>query len=153
MKKWITAVSLLTLSATLALAAPQEAKGPGGPPPEGRRGRPDMVAMLAEKLSLTDAQKQQVTAIHTASQEANAEFLTTSRATMKKFFDARQANDTATMDSLKPAMDTQRAKMKEIRDAEMAKILPLLTAEQKATWDKMEAERAAQKGQHEQHEH
>jgi Spy/CpxP family protein refolding chaperone len=151
-KTLIAAAAILTLGATLAFAVPQEdhhhgAGGPGGPGHRG--GRMDIVAAMSEKLSLTDAQKEQVAAIDKATHEANAAFFTTQRQTMQDFFAAKQANDTAKLDSLKPVMDSQRAQMKTIRDAEMVKINAVLTADQKAKWAQIQAEREANRGQHE----
>jgi Spy/CpxP family protein refolding chaperone len=145
-KTFLAAAAVLALGSTLAFATPQEDhhRGPGGPGHRG--GRMDIVAAMTEKLSLTDAQKQQIAAIDKATHDANAAFFTTQRQTMQDFFAARQANDTAKLDSLKPVLDAQRAQMKTIRDAEMVKINTVLTADQKAKWAQIQAERETKHG-------
>ena len=69
------------------------------------------------------------------------------RAVMKAYWDAKQANDTAKIGPLKPAMDTQRTKMKEIRAAEDVRIAKVLTADQNAQYLKIKADRAAREAQ------
>ena len=135
MKKFGTAVAVTLLGASLAFAAPHE----GGKEWHGKRGQ---FGMLLKQLNLTDAQKAQVKDIRKASREQNAAFFQQSRATMKEFFAAKQANDTAKLDALKPTLDAQRAQMKQIRDAEDAKISAILTAEQNAKWQQLKAQRA-----------
>ena len=56
---------------------------------------------------------------------------------------AKQANDTAKLDALKPTIDAQKAQMKQLRDAEDVKILALLTPDQQAQYKAFQAERAA----------
>lgn len=133
MKKFATAVAVTLLGASLALAAPQG---------EGHR-MMSFSERYGATLNLTDAQKTSIDAIQKETREKNAAFFSDQRATMKAFFDAKQANDTAKLDELKPVMDTQRAKLKEIRAAEDAKIAKLLTADQDAQWEKIKAERAS----------
>jgi Spy/CpxP family protein refolding chaperone len=91
-----------------------------------------------------------IDAIQKATREKHATFFTEQRATMKEYWDAKQANDTVKLDALKPTMDKQRAHMKEIRADEDALIAKVLTREQNAQWEKVKAERAAQQGQHQQ---
>jgi Spy/CpxP family protein refolding chaperone len=147
MRKFVTAIAVTLLGASLALAAPQEATNGGG-----HNGRQMMTftERFGATLNLTDAQKTKIDAIQKETREKNAAFFTEQRTTMKAYWDAKQANDTAKMDSLKPAMDTQRAKMKEIRAAEDVKIAKVLTADQNAQWAKIKAERAAHEGQRQQ---
>ena len=138
MKRWITAVGLVVLGASLAVAQ-QDA-----PPREHRGGPPrEFVQMFATPLALTDAQKAQITAIEKKTREDNAAAFENARKTMDEFRAAREANDTARMESLKPVMDSTRAQMKSIRDAEMVKIAATLTADQKAKLDKLRAEHEA----------
>lgn len=147
MRKLVTAVAVTLLGASLAIAAPQEA-GNGG----GRGGRQMMTftERFGATLNLTDAQKTKIDAIQKETREKHTKFFEEQHATMKAYWDAKQANDTAKMDALKPAMDKQRAEMKEIRTAEDAVIAKVLTADQNAQWEKMKAERAAQQGQRQQ---
>src|ERR1051326_5707831 len=143
--KWITAVGATALTAALAVAGVTAASDEGKHGYEGK-GRQEMQQKLAEKLNLTDAQKQQWEAIRKASREQNAEFFAKSKETMEAFRAAKDANDQAKIDALAPAMQAQRAQMKQIRDAENAKLMQILTDPQKAQFQAMQAERA-------QHEH
>ena len=147
MRKFVTAVAVTLLGASLALAAPQEAANGGG---HGGRQMMSFSERFGATLNLTDAQKTKIDAIQKETREKNAAFFTEQRTTMKAYWDAKQANDTAKLDTLKPAMDKQRAQMKEIRTAEDAKIAKELTADQNAQWEKIKAERAAQQGQRQQ---
>ena len=141
MKKFGIAVAVTLVGASLAFAQPHEGGKQWGHGDRGGFGR-----KLVEQLNLTDAQKAQVQQIKKDSREQNKAFFEQSRATMQAFFDAKQANDTAKLDSLKPQVQAQRAQMKQIRDAEDAKIASVLTADQNAKWQQLKAERA-------QHEH
>jgi len=145
MKKFASAIAVTLLGASLALAAPQE-HGDGG---HGRQ-MATFNERYAEPLSLTDAQKAKIDAIQKDTREKHAAFFEESRKTMKELYDAKQANDTAKVDALKPTVDAQRAKMKEIRGAEDAQIATVLTGDQNAKWEKLKAEHAAERGQHQQ---
>src|SRR5436190_2768194 len=113
MKKLTTAVAVTILGASLAFAAPHEGGHWGHK--HGMFG-----AKLAQELNLTDAQKDQIKAIKQESRQQNAAFFDQAHGTMKEFFAAKKANDTAKMDALKPTVDAQRAQMKQIRAAEEA---------------------------------
>ncbi|HEV7919371.1 MAG TPA: Spy/CpxP family protein refolding chaperone [Thermoanaerobaculia bacterium] len=140
MKKFATGIAAVTLlGATLAFAAPHDGGGEGRG--HGKRGGFDQ--KLAQELGLSDAQKEQIRAIRKDSYEQNKAFFEQSRATMKQLWDAKEANDTAKLDALKPALDAQRAQMQQIRAAEEAKIATVLTAEQNAKWQQLKAERAS----------
>jgi len=136
MKKFTTAVAVTLLGASLAVAAPYQ----GGHRGHHRHG--EFGKKLAQKLNLTDAQKEQIKAIRKDSREQNKAFFQQSRATMKDFFAAKKADDTAKLDALKPAMEANRAQMKQIRAAEEAKIVTVLTPEQNAQWQQLKAQRA-----------
>ncbi|MBV8519735.1 MAG: Spy/CpxP family protein refolding chaperone [Acidobacteria bacterium] len=152
-KLMLAAIAVVTLVAALAFAMPQEGPEPGGPGgPGGRHGRMDFVAAFGDKLNLTDAQKAQIGGIQKASRDANAKFFETSRATMDEFRAARDANDTAKLDALKPTLDAQRAQMKQIRDAEMAKISTVLTADQRTQLDALRKERESHMREHRPHD-
>jgi protein CpxP len=148
MKKFATGIAAVTLlGATLVFAAPHDGGGEG----HGRGGkRGGFDQRLAQELGLSDAQKQQIRAIRTESREQNKAFFEQSHATMKELWDAKQANDTAKLDALKPALDAQRAQMQQIRAAEEAKIASVLTAEQNAKWQQLKAERASRHRDHQQ---
>jgi periplasmic protein CpxP/Spy len=136
MKKFATAVAVTLMGASLAMAAPNQGGWKGHH--HGVFGK-----KLAEKLNLTDAQKAQVKDIVKASRQENKAFFESARATFKDYRAAKQANDTAKMDALKPTIDANRAQMKQIRTAEEAKIAQVLTPEQNAQWQQLKAARAA----------
>jgi protein CpxP len=143
--KWMTMAAVLALSTSLAVAAPHGGKGDGkfG----GKRGHGEFGERFAEKLNLTDAQKEQIKTIRQNNREQNKAFFEQSRATFEQFREAKKANDTARLEQLKPALEQQRAQMKQFRDAERQQILALLTPDQKAKFDTMQAEREAHRGE------
>ena len=140
MKKMITAaVAVLAVGATLAFAAPQDANGGYGH----HKGGHEMGARFAEKLNLTDAQKQQVKDIQKNFYEQNKTFLDSFRANRTAFRSARDAGDTAKADSLKATIDSQKAQMKTLRDAKREQIRGILTPDQRAQFDAMKAKHEA----------
>jgi len=147
-KKTISAVAVLALGATLAFASMHDGKEGKGAW-EGHRGG-SFSEMYAQKLNLTDAQKAQIADIEKASRDANKAFFEASKQTREQFKAAKDANDTAKLDALRPTMESQRAQMKQIRDAQDAKIRAILTAEQRAQFDTLKAEREAHRSQYKQ---
>ena len=151
-KKTISAVAVLALGATLAFASMhdgKEGKGAWESNGQGHRGG-SFSEMYAQKLNLTDAQKAQIAEIEKSSREANKAFFEASMQTRQQFKAAKDANDTAKLDALRPTMESQRAQMKQIRDAQDAKIRAILTAEQRAQFDTLKAEREAHRSQYKQ---
>jgi Spy/CpxP family protein refolding chaperone len=140
--KWMTMAAVLALSTSLAIAAPHGGKGGKG----GKHGRGEFSEKFAEKLNLTDAQKEQIKTIRTNNREQNKAFFEQSRATFEQFREAKKANDTAKLEQLKPALEQQRAQMKQFRDAERQQILALLNSEQRTQFDALEKEREARHG-------
>jgi len=139
MKKWITAVALATL-----VAIPVFAQEHG----EHHRQMQSFTVMFAEQLTLTDAQKTQIDGIEKQSREDNAAFYESSHQLMEQVRAARDANDTAKLDALKPQMDANHEQMKKIHDAMLTKIVAVLTADQRAKFEKIKAEHDAQRKQH-----
>ncbi len=139
MKKTITAVAVFALGASLAFAAPQMDGW------KGHRGhdKAGFSEKMAQKLNLSDAQKQQVKDLQTAFRTDNAAFLQTFRQTMQDVHTAKKANDTAKLDALRPTVDAQRAQMKQLREAQRARIRSILTPDQQAQLDAMKAQREA----------
>jgi len=140
-RKLATAVAVLTLGAAVAIAAPHEGKWGGK---HGRGG--EMSQRFAEKLNLTDAQKEQIKAIQKETRQQNAAFFQTMRQTREDFHAAKEANDTAKLDALKATFDSQRAQMKQIRDAENQRIMSILTPDQRTQFEQLKAERAQHHG-------
>ena len=95
------------------------------------------------QLNLTDAQKKTIDDLDKKFQADNAAFLETYQKTMTEVREARQANDQAKLDALKPKMDEQRAEMTKLRTAHEDNIAKSFTAEQKAQWTKIKEEREA----------
>ena len=146
-KKWITGIAVLAVSASLAIAAPQEAKAWGGH--HGHRGF--MSEKLAAKLNLTDTQKQQIKDLNKQFRQDNKAFFQSFKQTKKDAKAATQANDTAKLNALKPTIDSQKAQMKQLREAQEAKVLSVLTPDQQTQYKALKAEwaakRAAKQGQ------
>ena len=148
MKKLATAIAVTALGAAIAFAAPQQDGGKAWGHGHGHGRHGVFGQQLAEKLNLTDAQKEQWHAIKKDSRAQNAEFFKQSHETMQAFRAAKESGDTAKADSLKATVDAQRAQMKQIRDAEDQKLMAILNAEQRAQYQAIKAERAAHFGEH-----
>ncbi|HVT04586.1 MAG TPA: Spy/CpxP family protein refolding chaperone [Thermoanaerobaculia bacterium] len=143
--KWMSAVAVVALSASLAVAAPND----GQRGPDGGGGRHHDGAPLAEKLNLSAEQKQQWDGMRKDFREQNASFLESFHQTRKELREAREAGDTAKADSLKPALESQREQMKQLRQAQEQKFVSILNADQRAQFDKMKADREERRRQHE----
>jgi protein CpxP len=139
--KWITMAAALTLSATMAVAAPH------GGGKHHKRGGEMMGPRVAAKLNLTDAQKQQIRDLHKSFREQNKATFENAREARKAFREAKKANDTARMEQVKPAMEAQRAEFKQLRDARRQQLLSILTPEQRTQFEAMKAEREQRRGQ------
>src|SRR5580765_8512438 len=141
--KITTAVAAFALSGSLAFAAAQADGGPnGGRHGHGRFGHHRM-ARLAKKLNLTDVQKDQLKADRQAFRDANKDFFAQVKATRQEAHAAREANDTAKLDALKPTIQSQRAHMQELRDQERTQFLSVLTPDQKAQLEQLKAQSKA----------
>jgi Spy/CpxP family protein refolding chaperone len=142
-KKTITAVAaVVALGATLAFAGPNGGDWTGGRHHEGA-----FSEKMAQKLNLSDAQKTQIKAIEQQFRTDNAAFLQTARQTMQDFRAAKQANDQAKIDALKPTLDAQRAQMKQLREAQREKIRNILTPDQRAQLDAFKAQHQSRREQ------
>jgi periplasmic protein CpxP/Spy len=141
MNKWLAAAAVMAVSASLAIAMPQEGKeGKGWGGHHGKRGF--MSEKLAQKLNLTDAQKQQIRDLGKAFHQDNKAFFESARQTRQEMKAAKEANDTARLNSLKATVESQKAQFKQLRDAQDAKILSVLTPDQQAQFKALKAERA-----------
>ena len=96
-----------------------------------------------QQLNLTDTQKKQIDELDKKFQEDNATFLESYQKTMTEFREARQANDTAKVDALKPKVDSMRTDMTKLRTAHEDKIAATFTEDQKTQWKKIKEEREA----------
>ena len=137
-KRIAAAAAVLALSTTLVFAAPGEGRGK-----HGRHGKGGYGAKFAQELNLTEDQQRLIADIRKNARLQSKEAFEKSRATMKEARAARKSGDTAKLDALKPALETHRAEMKQLRDAEERQILSVLTAEQKVTFEQLKADRKA----------
>lgn len=144
--KWITAVAAFGLTATIAFAG--TGVGQGQHHGFGRHGHA-MMAHLAKKLNLTDAQKAQWKDIRKSSHEQNAAFFQQARQTRQDFRAAKDAGDQAKIDALKPAMKANREQFKQIRAANEQQLMSILTDQQRTQYQTLKAERAARHAQRE----
>jgi Spy/CpxP family protein refolding chaperone len=143
-KKWFTAAAaVLALSGTVAFAAPHD--GHGGR--HGRGGRGELSERLGQKLNLTDAQKQQIKDAQQSFRNENKAFFETARDTRRQMHEAKEAGDTARLESLKATAESQHAQMKQLRDAQMQRIEAVLTTEQRAQWQTLKAEHEARRAE------
>src|SRR5947209_2930267 len=122
MKKIITAIVVAACSVTMAFAHPGSGR-------------------VAEKLNLSDAQKAQWQQLHHSFHQDNRAFLDQARATKRDFRAARDANDTAKVESLKPVVQANRAQMRQLREAQDQKLMAILNEEQRAQFLQFKAER------------
>ena len=122
MKKLITTIVVAAFSATIAFAH----QGSG---------------RLSEKLNLSDAQKTQWQEIERTFHQDNRAFFDQCHKTMQDFRAAREANDTAKLESLKPVVQANRAQMQQLREAEDQKLMSILDDQQKAQYQQLKSER------------
>lgn len=147
-KKWFTAAAaVLALSGTMAFAAPHG--GRGGK--HGRGGHGEFGERMAAKLKVTDAQKQQIKDSQQSFRNENKAFFEAARDTRRQIREAKEAGDTARLESLKATAQSQHAQMKQLHEAQMQRIEGFLTTEQRAQWQAMKAERAAKRAERGQH--
>jgi Spy/CpxP family protein refolding chaperone len=147
MKKMIAALGVVALSGTMAIAAAND----GGGKAWGHGHRHGAMAMhLAQKLNLTDAQKEQLKSIHQSFRQENQAFLQSVRQTRQDLRAAKQAGDEAKVNELKAVAQSQHAQMKQLRQAQHDKFLTILTPEQRTQLDALKAEREARRQEHQQ---
>lgn len=149
MKKTITAVAALTLSATLAFAAPQGTKDEGRKF-EGKRGRHGQRAgqradRAFAKLNLTDAQKAQMKALREQFRTENAPLFAQLRQARTDLKVARDANDTARVESLRGSLQSLKTQFKAAKKAHREQLLTILTPEQRAQLEAAKAERRSRR--------
>lgn len=156
--KWLLAIAVLALSSTLAFAGPRGAgegrmghagNGHAGMNHEGMgpgMGHEQMVTHLTKMLDLTEAQQAQVKQLNDTFHEQNKAFFESSQKLMQEFRTAKRANDTAKLESLKPAMDAQRTQMQQLHETHKKQISSVLTPEQLKKWEAFQAERGEHKG-------
>jgi Spy/CpxP family protein refolding chaperone len=144
MKKTISVLAtVVALGASLAIAG-ENWKGEHG----GRhRGEAGFSQKMAEKLNLSEAQKTQIKDIEKSFREQNKAFFESAKATREQFRAAKQANDTAKIEALRPTMESQRAQMKQLRQTQMEQIRTILTPDQRAQFDAWKAQHESRRNQ------
>jgi protein CpxP len=140
MKKMIAILAVAALSGTMAIASAND-----GGKAWGHGHRHGAMAHLAKKLNLTDAQKDQLKAFHQSFREENKAFFQSVRQTRQDLRAAKQAGDEAKVAELKSVAQSQRAQMKQLRQAQMDKFVSVLTPEQRTQFDALKAEREARR--------
>src|SRR6185436_12158838 len=94
---------------------------------------------MAEKLNLTDAQKQQIKDVQQSFRNENKAFFDAARDTRQQMHEAKEAGDTARLESLRATAKSQHEQMQHIE--------ALLTTEQRAQWQALKAEREARRAE------
>lgn len=145
--KWITAAAVFVVS-TSVVAAPH-----GGGKHRGGTRRAELGAHFAEKLGLTDAQKQQVRELKQSFRDEHRVFFEQAQQTRRDLRAARDAGDSARIAALRATMQSQRAQMKQLRDTHQQRVLAILTAEQRAEYEAMNAERETRRDERRQQRH
>ena len=143
--KWMSMAAVLTLTTSLAIAAPHGDRG-GKHGRHGKRGG-ELGARFAEKLNLSDAQKQQIRDLQQSFRESNKAFFEQAHDTRRQMKEAREAGDQARLDSLKATAKSQHERMKQLRQDQHQRVLALLTPEQRTQFEAMKAEREARRGE------
>jgi len=146
-KKLITAAAVFVLGASIAVAVPFEGDGGKG---WGGRGhhRGEYSEKFAQKLNLSDAQRQQIRDLHQNFRAENKAFFESFHQNLRDLRAAKQAGDTAKADALQATLQSQHEQMKQLRAGFDQKVGTVLTADQLAQWNAMKAERAARRQQH-----
>jgi protein CpxP len=122
MRKFVIAV-VVAATAAIAFAGPHGAYGRHG------NGAAHM-KRFAEKLGLSDAQKQQMSQIRKADFERNKQLYTDFRAKRQEFRQLKQANDPRA-ESVKGELESMKTQVTAARQAAHEQILGVLTPEQR----------------------
>ncbi len=112
------------------------AQGPSGRmAPDPARMVEMRVNMLSNRLSLTDTQKVQVTAIYTQAQTSAQSVRSSLQPIGAAMSEAVKKNDTASIDQLSATLGTLTAQLSAIERKADAGVYAILTAEQQAKFD------------------
>jgi protein CpxP len=135
MKKLVIAFAVAATAAA-AFAAPHER--PAG------RGAAHM-EKFAQKLNLTDAQKQQIRDIHQADRDRNKQLYADFRTKLRQFRELKRAGD-PNADALKAELQPMREQIKAARKATHEAVLGVLTAEQRQQLEQWRTEHPRKRG-------
>lgn len=150
MKRTMGVFAAATLMTTLAFAAPdggERGHGRHGMRGEGMQHRGAHLERMAERLGLSEAQKVQMRELRESFRAETEPQRTAMHETMKQLREARQAEDTARAQQLAATLEGQRAQIRELRKAQHERMLALLTAEQRAKVEEMQAQREQRRGE------
>ena len=136
-RRLILAMALTLATAMTALAQGRGDRQQGGPQNQ------TFTERYGQQLGLTDAQKTQIDDLEKKFQADNATFIATFQKTMSDYRAARQANDSAKIEELRPVVESQRAQMTKLRGAFEDTVAGTFTDSQKELWTKIKAEREA----------
>ncbi|MEK6373693.1 MAG: Spy/CpxP family protein refolding chaperone [Acidobacteriota bacterium] len=100
---------------------------------------------FAQKLNLTDAQKQQIRDIHQADRDRNKQIYADYRAKLRQFRELKRAGD-PTADAVKAELQPMREQVKAARKATHEAVLNVLTAEQRQQLEQLRAEHPRKRG-------
>ena len=142
-KRIITAAAVFVLGASIAFAGPFE--GDGGRGFGGGHRHHARAMRFAEKLNLSDAQKQQIRDIHKSFRAENRAFFDSFHQNFRDFRAAKRAGDTAKADALKATLQSQRAQLKQLHEGLETRVGSILTPDQQSQWNAMKAERQARR--------
>lgn len=137
MKKLVIAFAVAATAAA-AFAAPHA-------PSAHRGGRAGHMEKFAQKLNLTDAQKQQIRDIHQTDRQRNKQLYADFRAKLRQFRELKRAGDPGA-DAVKAELQPMREQIKAARKATHEAVLGVLTAEQRQQLDQWRAEHPRKRG-------
>lgn len=137
MKRLVYVVGMAALAAAMAMA--QMRGGFGGAQPDPARMVEARVAMLAQALGLTEAQKAQALKLFTDAQEAGQKFREEIQVARQEMQTAIKANDLAAIERNAREIGTATGEMTVIEARAQAAFYASLTPEQKTKYDQMPA--------------
>lgn len=144
MKKIVTTAVALLMSTALVVAAPH-GKGKGEKGNHGRKAHSgksmeERHEQMAQRLGLSEAQKQQLRDIRERRQDENREFASRMRDAQREYHELRKSND--------PRAEAARADVERYRDEAKVRrtetreeMLRILTPDQRRQFDEMRAKR------------
>lgn len=144
MKKFVIA-AVVAATATLGIAQTAP-KGDGDGAFHHRRHRGARMHRIAEKLNLTDAQKEQIKSIRAASREQNKQLFADFKAKRQELRSLRQNNDPRAAD-VKSQLEAMRPQLEAARKATHEQVLSVLTAEQRAQLEQWKTQRQQRRGE------
>jgi len=137
--KTITAFTALTLVGTMAFAGGGQGEGRGAR--QGREGRGDHMARMAEELQLSDAQVDAIKKLRQADMEQNRAQRQQAQSLAKQWVELKDKGDTKGAEKLRTQLSTMKEEAQIRRLADHGKIEEILTDEQKQKFEQMKSER------------